>query len=315
MKPQRDVKTVLAGTSLDRESDHVVQIALALARRHGASLELVHATDLPPVYDGLAAGDVHAAMVDDARRELAAQAARLAAGSGVPWRCHVRDGAAHRVLAELAGELQAGLLVVGRRRRAHGPSLGSTADRLIRRAACPVLVVDDGMKLPFARILLTVDLSPVAAEAAREGLALLRRGSPVPLAVEALFVLDPVERGARVHFTGAQVDRFAREELHRFLSGVAHEGGVREAVRTGYPDREIVAEAEAWGADLVVLGTHGRGGFARLLLGSVAAEVLRRAPSSVLVVPHAAMLDEAAGQCADWVHVADVAREPAEASL
>jgi len=315
MKPHRDVKTVLVGTSLDRESDHVVEIGSELARQHGASVELVHALDLPPVYEGLAAGDVHAGVAEDARRELAAQAARLGVGGSVRGRWHVRDGAAHRVLAETAGELGADLLVVGRRRRFHGPSLGSTADRLIRRAACPVLVVDEGTALPVSRVLATVDLSPISGEAARTGLDLLRRGSPVPLSVEALFVLDPVERGARVHFTGAQMDRFAREELHRVLSGVAHEGGVREAVRTGYPDREIVAEAEAWGADLVVLGTHGRGGFARLLLGSVAAEVLRRAPSSVLVVPHAAMLDEAAGQGADWVHMADVAREPAEASL
>ncbi|HET7177138.1 MAG TPA: universal stress protein, partial [Solirubrobacterales bacterium] len=234
---------------------------------------------------------------------------------GAPCRCHVRDGAAHRVLADLARELGADLLVVGRRRRFHGPSLGSTADRLIRRAAVPVLVVDEGTQLPFARVLLTVDLSPISAEAAKAGLALLHHRSPVPPSVEALFVLDPVERGARVHFTGAQMDRFAREELHRFLGGVAHDGGVHETIRSGYPDREIVAEAEAWGADLVLLGTHGRGGFARLLLGSVAAEVLRRAPCAVLVVPHATSADEAAGEGADWVAVSDETPEPAAAGL
>ena len=51
---------------------------------------------------------------------------------------------------------------------------------------------------------------------------------------------------------------------------------------------EILAEAEEWGADILVLGTQGRGGLSRFLIGSVAESVVRRAPCDVLVIPAAA---------------------------
>ena len=60
---------------------------------------------------------------------------------------------------------------------------------------------------------------------------------------------------------------------------------VDAAVLGGYPAREILAFADEQGVDLIVLGSHGRGGVEHLLLGSVAEKVLRKAPCPVLVVP------------------------------
>lgn len=78
----------------------------------------------------------------------------------------------------------------------------------------------------------------------------------------------------------------AMRALADFLPAHAVDGRVPAAcVRFGAPARMIVHEARAWSADLLVLGTHGRRGGARLLLGNVAANVLRNAPCSVLVVP------------------------------
>jgi nucleotide-binding universal stress UspA family protein len=57
------------------------------------------------------------------------------------------------------------------------------------------------------------------------------------------------------------------------------------AIETGTPHREILADAEASGADLVVMGTHGRTGLDRFLLGSVSGRVVRSADVPVLVVP------------------------------
>lgn len=61
---------------------------------------------------------------------------------------------------------------------------------------------------------------------------------------------------------------------------------VEVAQRDGPAVQEIVAAAAEWPADLLVIGTHGRGGFERLVLGSVAERVLRKAPCAVLAVPH-----------------------------
>jgi hypothetical protein len=59
---------------------------------------------------------------------------------------------------------------------------------------------------------------------------------------------------------------------------------------------EILAELDQLSAGLVILGTHGRSGFDRLLLGSIASTVLRQAPCSVLIIPPAASLDQAIGE-------------------
>jgi len=60
---------------------------------------------------------------------------------------------------------------------------------------------------------------------------------------------------------------------------------VEKEQRSGDVVREVLTVAEEWKADLIVMGTHGRGGFERLVLGSAAEKVLRKAPCAVLTVP------------------------------
>jgi nucleotide-binding universal stress UspA family protein len=77
------------------------------------------------------------------------------------------------------------------------------------------------------------------------------------------------------------------EELETFVNRNAAWSGRRPGARLlhGEVEKEIRERAGEWEADLVVLGTHGRGGFERFLLGSVAADVVRLGAASVLVIP------------------------------
>ena len=77
----------------------------------------------------------------------------------------------------------------------------------------------------------------------------------------------------------------AERELNRSLEPLLGEGvPIETRIREGDPARAIRAEAEALAADLVVMGTHGRSGFERLFLGSVAEKLLRTAPCPVLTI-------------------------------
>jgi universal stress protein E len=170
--------------------------------------------------------------------------------------------------------------------------LGSTADRVLRRAICPVLVVRGDLRIPPRKALAPVDLSPLAAESFRAGLGLLAQiGGGTASEVEALFVLSVIQRQVAPQFTPEQVDRFAAEELRRFIetNAGAAAGEVRRKVRAGNTREEIFAEIADYRPDLVLLGTHGLGGFDRFVIGSVAADVTREAPCSVLVVPPTTM--------------------------
>lgn len=91
--------------------------------------------------------------------------------------------------------------------------------------------------------------------------------------------------GADLRATLAEAQRWAEREAGERV-GAAQAAGVaaRSIIRTGVPQRQILDVASAEGADLIVIGTHGRGGLERALLGSVADHVIRLAPCPVLSV-------------------------------
>jgi nucleotide-binding universal stress UspA family protein len=117
------------------------------------------------------------------------------------------------------------------------------------------------------------------------GLHLLHVSAPVP--VVAPYGEIPVD----VRFFETQREE-AREALALARERARAAGVAAESVEhSGQPAREILATAEKLHSDLIVLGTHGRGGFEHMLLGSVAEKVLRKATCPVMVVPEAAPTD------------------------
>lgn len=289
-------KVVLIGSSLHAESDAVVRVGLAWARAAGARVHVAHAFAPPLGYVSAVriATEMFLEMEAQRGREaLARQVERVGIAPDELAGQTVRSGPAHRVLCELAAEAGAGLVILGAIDERFQRLLGSTADRVVRGAGRPVLIVranSGDPAVPPARVLAPVDLSPLSGEALRTGLerlAELRGGAPGGPEIEALFVLSPIQRQVSPQFTPEQVDRFAADELERFVA--THVGGaagrVRCAVRVGTPREEILAEAEARKPDLILLGTHGLGGVDRFVIGSVAADVVREAPCSVMVIP------------------------------
>lgn len=104
----------------------------------------------------------------------------------------------------------------------------------------------------------------------------------------APFVHDPFFLGAAIHYStlDQQCER-ARQDVDRVAAEIAAKApgvAVSTAVLDGAPGDQIVAEAERWGADLVLVGTHDRALGGRLLHGSVSRSVERHAPCKVEVV-------------------------------
>lgn len=141
----------------------------------------------------------------------------------------------------------------------------------------------------FYRIVVPTDFSMCAEEA--WGLAQRLAGAfgselvLVHVLVEApLFEEGPFKMDRTRHVYEA-ARKWAEESLEEWAGKARGKGlKVRPVLRTGVPYREVVALATDELADLVVLGTHGRGGINRALLGSVADRVVRLAPCPVLTV-------------------------------
>ena len=86
-----------------------------------------------------------------------------------------------------------------------------------------------------------------------------------------------------------EMKEFAAEAVSRAKSKVRNrlpdiDSNLTAEVLSGSPGREIVHQAEEWGADLVVVGSHGYGFLERVILGSVSNQVVHHAPCSVLIV-------------------------------
>ena len=138
----------------------------------------------------------------------------------------------------------------------------------------------------FRHILIAVDDSPIAAHAADVGVALARS-----LEAEVAFVHvygPPVpydsDLGVPVAELAAQAEAEGKRLLAGFRARLELPAPALEFARAGTPSAEIARAAKDWPADLVVIGSHGRGGVQRILLGSVAEGVMREAPCPVLVV-------------------------------
>ena len=302
------LKNIVIGTSLTDHSNGVVRTGLAIAKATGATPWLVHAGSLLLDPSGMGVDAIWTEKSWNNLRELldeqATRTSLTAFPDFSPEQVRLVVGAPHRAIVELARSVRADLVVIGAAESAG--ILGSTADRVIRKAPCPVLAVRSEAAFPPIRAEFPVDLSATSANALRQGLDFLAQLGLPATKSEVLFVLSPFEVGGSINFTPEQIQHFAGEELSRFVTANAPDRPRPQStrVRTGYARDEILAALKERRADLAVLGTHGRSGFERLMLGSVAAGVLRSAECNLLIVPPAAEPEEhPAG--ADWTYVSD----------
>ncbi len=136
------------------------------------------------------------------------------------------------------------------------------------------------------KVLIAIDGSAIAAHAADVGIELARS-----LGGEVAFVhvVDPAlctisEGGIPASELQEIAERDGRRLLAAFHDRAPLTPPALEFARVGKPADEIVHSARQWPADLIVIGSHGRGGLGRVLLGSVAEGVMRHAPCPILVV-------------------------------
>lgn len=253
---------VLCGTDFSPLAKESARLARRLADKLDAPLHLVHATDDPT----------------NAMPRLEAQAAEL----GGSVQTEVLEGLPDEVLVRRAGELQAKLVVVGSlgRRSLKDWLLGSTAERVVRSAPVPTLVIRqperieawlDGQRPLKVLVAVTLDGSSLGA---LQWLKDLEQVGPV--AKQAVQVsggpnLDAEwleeETGRLQEYTG-----LPREECH-------------VEVMMWPVEEHLLTLAERENSDLVVVGTHHRTGLERLWQGSVSMKVVQRCATSVACVP------------------------------
>lgn len=289
-------RRILVPVDFSKPSSQALGAAVALAQRFGARLAVAHVTrrnrpdshivaeQLGMTFDTRRAG--RAKLVEFLERELL--------GDIQPTRL-VTDGVPFDEITKAAATWEADLIVIA----THGYTglkhvlLGSTAERVVRHAPCPVLVVRGrekrGVKKAFSpdklsSILVPVDFSAPSLAALPHALALAQQ---YDAQLTLLHVIEPLHPDMLIDLTETQ--HTARAAAHQRLTKLWEDTKkawprTGRELRTGHPVTTINALAKRTNADLVVLGTHGRTGWKRGLMGSVAERVVQLAPCPVLVV-------------------------------
>ena len=300
------IKTILVPLDFSRASIQALKYTIPLAKEFEATIHLVHvqpSDELTAISNAgglmLNCADAIALMQDRLSEALHKQ------GRFWPDNCHVVSGRPFEEICKLAREIEADLIVLPTRglSRLKQVILGSTAERVVRYAPCPVLIPRGarfktvtwngaggtaGFKL--RKILVPVDFSKCslagvkyAARLAKDTGATLRFFHVIFPYTQA-FAMDRV--GADVTPLIKTAKATAREEMSEFM-GMNFLRGVpcETEIQTGPVIDEIYGESSRPEIDLVVTSTHGRTGFKRAVIGSVAEHVVRYAECPVIIVP------------------------------
>jgi nucleotide-binding universal stress UspA family protein len=168
------------------------------------------------------------------------------------------------------------------------PSSGESAE-----CEEPPRVVTDGIDLAYDRILVPIDFSEHSKRTVSYATKTASRHNSTIYLLHVFqipdYVVTPYARrrqnSAEVQSHVDAAEQEARENLEAFAQELSVRGiKVKPFLRVGYPFDEIVLMAKHFDVDLIIIGSHGRGGLSRLLVGSTAERVVEHAPCPVLVV-------------------------------
>jgi len=281
---------IVVGVDASPAALNAAVVAERIAAISGTSCSLAHAVrDEWALLTGL--GGARLLQLEEMQKSQLAHARQLmidglccGVGGGLLETLTLRFGPPAAVLKDVARERHAGLLVLGGK---HHTSLerwfgGSTCLDVARTAEVPLLITA-GPRVKMKRVLVAVDLS--AAAGPTLGLA-ERFAESIGAELRVLTVFEPLPAfpGAPP-FDAAPFLALSQETLERDVWTQVRASGVQKFVRHGPVVDTLLHEADAWHADVVVVGSHGKNWAQRMLLGSVTERLINHLPASLLIAP------------------------------
>jgi nucleotide-binding universal stress UspA family protein len=278
---------ILAATDFSTRSSRALRQAGLLARS-GNQLHVVH------VVDDDQPADLVVVEKREAERVILEQINSVAELKGVDAHPRVVEGYPFDGILRVAKDVQADLIVMGTHRKQLLLDIftGTTIERVIRKGDVPVLMVNNEAQLNYERVVVPTDMSEASANALRVGLStgLLSEGGG------ALLHAFWAQAKGKMRIAGADqatIDRYVADERQKatemaraFLTANGFDSG-RWSVRIQEGETmEVISRAvSALRADLLVMGTHGRSGVYKALIGSITEQALRSLNVDILAVP------------------------------
>lgn len=292
-----EMKRLLVATDLSDRANDAIERAALIARDAGARLDLVHIAT-PEFTEGAQPLADHAS--DNGatstalyvREALQTRVAAVRERHGITCGFHMASGSLIDQLASLANERSADLIVLGfsEDNLVRQLLLGSTAERMMSKAPCPVLVVKRRPEGPYRSVLVPVDFSPVS-QSAISGVR-----SVAPTAVMSILHVFEAPFEGVLRYAGVDEDTMAH------YRAVAHQQAIERMTKLcvtarmdaqrvrllavhGVPSLRIVARETQQRVDLITMGKQSESVLENLFVGSVTRRVISRSRCDVLICP------------------------------
>lgn len=241
-----------------------------------------------PVYDGdldLFGVSRIKETIEGPGRKILAEARTLAEDLGVHVFANLEQGEPFERIVRVADEEKCDLIVMGRSGLSHleRELMGGVTARVIGHTDRNVIVVPEGAKLDWSRLLAATDGSPNSAAALTHALAVAKEHAA------GLSVVSVVHTNEEMIALAPEHIRTLVEKYRNHLQKVARQGEqegvqIETFVREGRPHEQITRLAGEIGASIIIMGTHGRKGLSRLLMGSVTERTIGYASCPVLII-------------------------------
>ena len=301
-----DIQNIIVPIDFSKMSMEAIQIAKQLARRFGATIHLAHVRHFDYAADFMAPAPPIVPFSfmpyeQNGDRSVLKELEAVASECGVSsLSCHVLTGAPpYDEICRLAQTISADLIVMpthGRTGLEH-VFLGSTAARIVQHSSCPILVTrgdalqsNNGSRFRIRTILVPVDFSNCSREGLRYAISFANQFVARIILLHATYLgyIYSSEGTAIYDIPGLQKSarKIAQRKMRELVRSVNF-GAVKfeTAFTDGSPVIDICAYAKDHDVDLIITSTHGLTGLKHILIGSIAEQVVRHAPCSVLVVP------------------------------
>lgn len=276
LSPVGRFETIVLATDGSEYSAAAEAAAVEMARRCDARLLVTRVVLTNPEYEALVPDRVQKAEIEaQAQIDQIAEQARTA---GVRAETVLRQGSdPYHEVVRVADEKHADVVVMGRRARSDLARLmvGDSTAKVIGLASCSVLVVPRDTRMPEKGIVVATDGSRLGDAAAYSAVRLVSLCGLPLTAVSVLSTDSAAEERAEAQAAVERVRKSAAKEQVE-VAAILQEGR--------RPETAILETAKARGADMIVVGSHGRTGLSRLMMGSVSERVIGNADCPVLVV-------------------------------
>ena len=270
--PVGKLEKLLLSTDGSQYSEGAIREAISFASKCSSKIYACMVLETNPEYETIGS-NVFEKEEEEARAHLESIKAR-ATKEGV--RCETifhESGEASEAIVGEAAEKRVDMIVIGRhgRKGLAKALLGEVAAKVIAHAPCKVLVVPKAARIEYRNIVVAIDGSAHSSAALTEAIAIAKRCGSHLIALSAM--RDETERQEAEHYANKAADLAQKE-------GVSAEA----VTPTGRSFNAIVETAGGRGVDLIVIGTYGKTGVKKLLMGSSTEKVIGNAGCAVLVV-------------------------------